>query len=229
MVPERPYFTLNISDTLKNLGTSSGGLSPNEARQRISMYGPNCIPSRRESPWWAVLFSQFNNSLIYILLAAAALKFFLKGPLDSVVIMMVIFLMAGLGFFQEMRAQQAMKSLMNLVNPKAKLRRSGRLESVDCREIVPGDVVILEAGDKVPADARLFEVSHFAVAEASLTGESIPVEKYTSPVPKDAPLAERTSMVYMGTVVTTGRAAAVVTSTGASTELGRIASAIAEH
>lgn len=229
MAAERSYFASSIAEALKGLDTSPDGLSSAEAQRRLSVHGPNRIPKRRDTPWWAVLFSQLNNSLIYILIGAAVLKFFLKGPLDAAVILAVIILMSGLGFFQEMRAQQAMKSLLSLVNPKAKLRRAGHGAVVDCREIVPGDILLLEAGDKVPADARLFEVSHLAVAEASLTGESIPVEKYTAPVAIDAPLAERANMVYMGTVVTAGRGVAAVTSTGASTELGKIASAIAEH
>lgn len=229
MATEKSYFALDISEAFKSLETSTEGLNPVEAERRLSVYGPNRIPKRRETPWWSVLFGQINNPLIYILFGASILKFFLKGPLDAAVIFAVIILMAGLGFFQEMRAQQSMKSLMTLINPKAKLRRTGQGVMVDCRDIVPGDILLLEAGDKIPADARLFEVSHFAVAEASLTGESIPVEKNTAPVQADAPLAERACMVYMGTVVTAGRAAAVVTSTAASTELGKIASAIAEH
>jgi P-type Ca2+ transporter type 2C len=218
-----------IEKIIASLKTSLEGLSSDEAARRLSAQGPNEIPSRGDTPWWKILFAQFNNPLIYILLAAATLKYFLKGPLDAIVIGVVIAIMTGLGFFQEMRAQKAMTSLLSLITPKAKLRRDGKTAIVSYREIVPGDILLLDAGDRVPADARLTEVSHLTVSEAALTGESLPAEKETKAVADGAPLAERRNMLYMGTVVTAGRAVAVVTATGAMTEIGKIAASIAEQ
>lgn len=226
---EALFFNKTIEDSLAQLKSSTEGISQEEAVLRQSFYGLNEIPRRGDTPWWKILFIQFHNPLIYILLAAGLLKYFVKGPVDACVILIVVLFMAGLGFFQEMKAQSAMASLLSLITPKAKIRRNGQPVIVPYRDIVPGDIVLLEAGDRVPADARLIEVSHFSVAEAALTGESLPVEKHTAEFNGEAPLAERNNMIYMGTVVTAGRANAVVTATGALTEIGKIAKAISEH
>ncbi|HRZ87137.1 MAG TPA: HAD-IC family P-type ATPase [bacterium] len=223
------YHGQPIDAVIGSLQTSVDGLRPDEAARRIAVHGRNEMPRRGDTPWWKILLAQFESPLIYILLGAAALKYFLKGPLDAVVIFIVVGIMTGLGFFQEMRAQQAMTSLLGLITPKAKLRRNGSAAIVAYRDIVPGDILLLDAGDRVPADARLIEVSNFAVSEAALTGESLPVEKETGVLPDNAPLAERRNMIYMGTVVTAGRAVAAVTATGALTEIGKIATSIAEQ
>ncbi len=223
------FYNQTAEAVITYFGSSINGLTHDEAVSRLSKHGHNEIPRRGDTPWWKIFFAQFNNPLIYILSAAALLKYFLKGPLDAVVIGMVIAIMTGLGFFQEMRAQRAMESLLGLVTPKAKLRRDGKVVIIPHDEIVPGDLLVLDAGDRVPADARLVDVSHLTISEAALTGESLPVEKVTGALPDEKPLAERSNMLYMGTVVTAGRALAVVTATGAMTEIGRIAKSIAEN
>ncbi len=164
------YWSLTGEQVLVLLGSSPTGISQQEASERLKRLGPNEIPRRSAVAWWMVLLEQFHNPLIYILLCAAALKYFIKGPIDALVIGAVVVLMTFLGFFQEMKAQQAMTSLLNLVAPKAKVRRDGNPFIVPCQQLVVGDVLVLEAGDRVPADGRLIETSHMAVAEAALTG-----------------------------------------------------------
>lgn len=224
------YFTSTTAETLTGLASSIRGLSSQEAAQRLKTYGPNQIPKSGCIPWWAILASQFSSPFVYILLSASLIKFLSKGPVDGGVILVVVLLIIAIGFIQELRAQQAMNALANLVTPTAKLRRDGRTILVSHDQIVPGDIILLETGDKIPADARLLEISHLVISEAALTGESLPIDdKLIDPVAPDTPLAERRNMVYMGTVVTAGRGVAVATATGLTTELGKIAAAIAEQ
>jgi Ca2+-transporting ATPase len=192
----------------------------------VAQYGANQLAGKKKISPALVFFRQFLNPLVYILVAAATIKFFVKGPLDAAVIVGVLLFMAIVGFIQEIRAEKAMQALMNLAAPKAKVRREGKVLVVPAKQIVPGDLVILEAGDKIPADARLMEAANLKVNEASLTGESLPVEKHTEPLEGGASLAERKNMVYMGTSIAYGRGTALVSATGMNTEIGKIASAI---
>jgi len=175
-----------------------------------------------------VFLRQFLSPLVYILLAAAIIKFVMGSHLDGGVILGVLFLMAGIGFSQETRAEKAMAALIQLAAPKAKVKRDSKVMQVLAREIVPGDIISLETGDKVPADARLIELSSFKTNEAPLTGESMPVDKHTDSLSGEIAIPDRKNMVYMGTVVTAGRATAIVTATGMKTEIGKIATAIQE-
>lgn len=223
------FYSQKPQDVLIALKSKPDGLGPAEVAARLSHYGPNQLPRRGLTPWWKVLFDQFKNPLILILLGAALVEYLLEGSLNEIVIGVVVLMMTGLGFFEEFRAQNAMNSLSSLVRPKAKLRRKGRPAIVPYSEIVPGDILLLDAGDKVPADARIIEAAHLMVSEASLTGESVPVEKEARELPEGTSLADRDNMLYMGTVITAGRAVALVTATGASTEIGKIAASIAEQ
>lgn len=223
------FYSIKPEEAIASLNTSPDGLTADEAARRIKTYGPNEIPRRGITPWWKLLFDQFRNPLILILLGAALIECFSEGSLNEIAIFVVVLMMTGLGFFEELRARNTINSLSNLLTPKVKLRRNGQPVIEPHSGIVPGDILLLDAGTKIPADARLVEAAHLSVSEAALTGESVPVEKEVSALPLDTPLAGRANMLYTGTVITAGRAVAVVTATGASTELGKIATSIAEQ
>ncbi len=223
---EQAVYFLTTEKALEQLRAKTSGLDSAEAEDRLAQFGANQLTGKKKISPAMVFFRQFLNPLVYILVAAATIKFFVKGPLDATVIVGVLLFMAVVGFIQEIRAEKAMQALMNLAAPKAKVRRGAKLIVMAAKEIVPGDVIILEAGDKVPADARILEAANLKVNEASLTGESLPVEKHTEPLNGDPPLAERKNMVYMGTSIAYGRATALVSATGMNTEIGKIASAI---
>lgn len=215
-----------IENVLSDLKTSPQGLSTSEASERIQISGFNLLESRERPMPLSIFFRQFLNPLVYILVVAASIKAYVKGPLDALVILGVLLFMAIVGFIQEMRAESAMASLLRLAAPKAKGLRNGSVEIIESRLIVPGDIIILETGDKIPADARLIEALNLKVNESSLTGESLPVVKNTDILTQDAPLAERKNMVFMGTTIAYGRGKAVVVATGMKTEIGRIAGAV---
>jgi Ca2+-transporting ATPase len=173
-----------------------------------------------------VFLYQFANPLVYILIAAAAIKAYFKGPIDAAMIGAVLMFMAIIGFIQEMKARKAMEVLLSLSAPKAKVRRDGNTILLDATELVPGDILIIDAGDRIASDARLLGTANLKVNESPFTGESLPVGKHTHQVGRDAAIHDRKNMVFMGTTVSSGRAIAVVTASGMNTEIGRIAEAI---
>jgi Ca2+-transporting ATPase len=208
------------------------GLTQSEARARLEQYGPNRLKSAPETPWWRRLLEQFENFLVIILLVAvviSVIEWTLQDPRESalpyeaIVIMAIVILNAMLGFIQESRAEKSVRALMALAAPEANVVRDGERQRVPTYDIVPGDIVLLEAGDKVPADARLVELANLQTDEAPLTGESVPVSKETKPIEGETGLGDRRNIVYSGTVVTYGRGRAVVVATGMNTEVGRIA------
>ncbi|GAB4580090.1 MAG: cation-translocating P-type ATPase [Anaerolineales bacterium] len=224
------WHTLTPSETLTQLNTDPArGLSPDEARARLAQYGPNeLVETARRSPL-RILWEQLTATMVLILLAASGVSFALQKWQEAIAILAIVILFALLGFFQEYRAEQAMAALKKLAVPNVRVRRrlgttDGQTLEISARELVPGDIILLEAGNLIPADARLIESVNLKIQEAALTGESESVEKHTDPLTKpDAPLGDRRNMAYMGTVVTYGRGAAVVTATGMKTELGNIA------
>jgi len=222
------WYQINPDEVLLELDSTRSGLTANEAKVRLLRYGPNELKGKKKTPTALVFLRQFLSPLVYILFAAAIIKVLVGSYLDAGVILGVLVLMASIGFFQETRAEKAMEALMQLAASKAKVRRDGEVQVVLAKEIIPGDLVIIEAGDKVPADARLIEVSNLKVNEAPLTGESMPVDKHSYNLREEVPIADRKNIVHMGTVVTYGRATAVVTSIGMDTEIGKIAAAISE-
>jgi Ca2+-transporting ATPase len=222
------WYQINPDEILLELDSTRSGLTANESKARLLRYGPNELKGKKKTPTALVFLRQFLSPLVYILFAAAIIKALVGSYLDAGVILGVLVLMASIGFFQETRAEKAMEALMQLAASKAKVRRDGEVQVVLAKEIVPGDIVIIEAGDKVPADARLIEVSNLKVNEAPLTGESMPVDKHSYNLREEVPIADRKNIVHMGTVVTYGRATAVVTSIGMDTEIGKIAAAISE-
>jgi Ca2+-transporting ATPase len=204
------------------------GLSDQDASARLADDGPNRLVSAPPTPWWRMLVSQFTDGLILVLFGAAVLSLAI-GEIEEAVFIAVLLVFNGvLGFWQERQAQQSLAAIEAMVVPRARVRRGGLVKEVPADEIAVGDIVLLEAGDTVPADGRLMVAARFAVAEAALTGEAVPVDKDPAAVPVDAALADRTDMVYTQTAVTAGRGEFVVTSTGMGTEIGKLATLIAE-
>lgn len=208
--------------SLENLQTSTSGLSQEEAIQRLATHGPNCLPqAARRSPLLRLVL-HFHNILIYVLLGSAMITGFLEHWIDTTVILAVVFANALIGFVQEGKAEQAMDAIRHMLAPKAKVIRDGQRITIDGEQLVPGDIVLLEAGDKVPADLRLFSAHSTTVQEAILTGESLPVNKHPQPVAENSSLGDRTCMAFSGTLVTSGQCKGVVVATGSATEIGRI-------
>jgi len=205
----------------------AAGLTTAEVERRLAEHGPNELVERGVKSPWRILWEQLTATMILILIVAAIISGFLGDWKDTVAILAIVILNAVLGFSQEYRAEKAMAALKQMAVPTVRVRRDGRVAEVPASSLVPGDVALLEAGVVVPADGRLLEAVNLRVEEASLTGESEPVEKHTKPLSRpDAPVGDRVNMAYMGTVVTYGRGTMVVTETGMDTELGRIADMI---
>jgi magnesium-transporting ATPase (P-type) len=205
------------------LGTSSHGLTADEVAARLVRFGPNQLADIPPPSALAVLLHQFRSPLIYILLLAAIVTLAQGEYIDASLVAAVLLLNAVIGFTQEWRAEASVRALMSLVTPHARVIRDGREWDVESRELVPGDLVLLESGSRVPADLRLIQVTALEVDESLLTGESVAVRKQVTPVERAAALADRADMVYAGTVVTSGRGRGFVVATGAATELGAIA------
>ena len=208
------------------------GLSSSDARQHLEQFGPNQLKSGPETPWWKRLLEQFENFLVIILLIATVIsvaEWLLQDPRESalpyeaIVILMIVILNALLGFIQESRAEKSVRALMALAAPEATVIRDGERQRIATHDIVPGDIVLIEAGDKIPADCRIVEEANLQTDEAPLTGESMPVAKDARPIEGDSGIGDRRNMLYSGTVATYGRCRAVVVATGMSTEVGRIA------
>ncbi|MDH3283028.1 MAG: HAD-IC family P-type ATPase, partial [Gammaproteobacteria bacterium] len=217
------WHTLSAQQVVDRLDTCVDGLTTGRATERLGKWGPNELPTADRVSPWSILIGQFKNVLIIILLVATAISMFLGHVAESVVIAAIVLFATLLGFVQEYRAERAIEALRRMAAPTARVLRDGTEASIPARELVPGDVIVLRTGDKVPADARLLDAVNLQLDEASLTGESVPVEKQTARL-ADAHLAvaDRTNLVYSGTVVSYGRGRAVVVATGAHTEFGKI-------
>ncbi len=218
----RDWHAMSKDAALAALDTAPEGLSAGEAALRLEQYGPNTLPSPKGTPPILRFLAQFNNALIYFLLAAALAALLLDHAVDAAVIVLVVVVNAVVGFVQEGRAEKALSGMESLLTDKAHVLRGGIRDSVDAAALVPGDVVTLDAGDRVPADLRLLRVRGVAIEEAALTGESVASEKHEEPAGAAASLADRASMAYSGTLVARGQATGVVVATGSATEIGRI-------
>ena len=217
------WHTQSIDEVLNRLATSSAGLDDGEAGRRLERHGPNTLAPPEPISALRILGDQFKSVVVYLLLAAAAVSFALGDRIESVAIAAVLVINTAIGFITELRARRAMEALLQFDVSKATVIRSGQLRTADAAAIVPGDIIRLDIGRRVPADARLIESSDCRTDEAALTGESLPVSKHADRRHDDAtPLAERTNMVYKGTTVTGGTALGVVTETGQATEIGKI-------
>jgi Ca2+-transporting ATPase len=222
------WYTFDVQQTLDQLGVQPDrGLSTADAAQRKTTYGPNELVERGSKSLLALLWEQLTAPMVLILLGAAALSAALGEVKSVVAIMAIVILNAILGIVQEYRAEKAMAALKKMAAPAVRVRRDNRVQDLPAQELVPGDIIYLEAGNIVPADARLVESANLSVQEASLTGESLPVEKSPQAIQgENVPLGDRRNMAYLGTAVTYGRGTGVVVETGMSTELGRIADLI---
>jgi Ca2+-transporting ATPase len=203
------------------------GLDPQEAARRLAQYGPNELTQEEKASPWRLFLGQFKNILVVILIIATALSAFVGEYVDAAIILVIILFCAVLGFVQEFRAERALDALKSMLTPMITVLRDGAAQEVASRELVPGDVLVLEAGDRIPADARVVENHSLQCDEAPLTGESLPVMKELAPVAAGAPVGDRNNMVFAGTTVTYGRGKAVVCATGMRSEFGKIAKEVA--
>ncbi len=217
-----------IEETLRRFETAADGLSAQEAAARLERHGPNRLPEGRRRTTLQRIAAQFNNLLIQVLLVAAVLSLLMDHAIDAAVILAVVVLNTVVSFVQEGRAERALESIRAMIDPHASVLRDGHRLTVAAEEVTPGDVVLIEAGDRVPADLRLIRASNLKIQEAVLTGESVPVDKQTGAVEAEAPLGDRVCMAYSGTFVAAGQGAGVAVATGAEAELGRISTMMRE-
>ncbi len=218
------WVTSDVRDVLVSVDSTPSGLSEVEAQKRLLALGPNELQGERKTPPLLLFLGQFKSFLILILIVAGVISMGIGEVIEAIAIFVIVVLAGVLGFIQEYQAGKAIESLRKMAAPNATVLRDGKQQSIPSRELVPGDVILLKAGDRVPADARTVDVINLKVDEAPLTGESLPVEKTAQILPSgDVPLGDRRNMLYMGTLVTYGKGRAVVVATGMRTEFGKIA------
>ncbi|MQX54577.1 cation-translocating P-type ATPase [Alcanivorax sediminis] len=225
--PQRDWHYQTETSLLQTLGSLEGGLSDAQVRERRQRFGENRLLDQRRRGPWRRLAGQFHNVLLYVLLVAAVLALFMGHTSDAVVIVMVVLINAVVGFVQEGKAEAALQAIQQMLVSSCRVWRGGQIQTLDAAALVPGDRVVLAAGDRVPADLRLLSVSELHCDEATLTGESVPVGKRVATLPEETILAERHNMVWMGSLVTTGSAEGLVVATGTATQLGRIGEMVA--
>ncbi|MCK5026512.1 MAG: HAD-IC family P-type ATPase, partial [Nanoarchaeota archaeon] len=222
------FYNQSVDDVLTSLKTDKTGLQEKEAESRLKKYGLNEIQKKAEIHPFVIFLNQFKSFIVYILIAAVIISLFLQEYIDAGVIFAILLLNALFGFIQEYKAEKSIEALKKLAAPKAKVIRNQKTEEVDAAVLVPGDIVLIEVGDKVPADARIIEISNLQTQESALTGESLPIKKEIDMLPGSTHVADRKNMVFAGTIVTDGHAKAAVTGTGMKTEIGKIAKLIQE-
>ena len=224
MKQNKPWHTLTRDAAYELLSSSPNGLTSAEASKRLLETGPNEIKAAKRISAWEILMEQFKNVLVLILLGAAAISLFLDHGVEAIVIAVIVLFAVFLGFIQEYRAERAIEALRRMAAPTASVLRDGIEGKIPARDLVPGDVILLHTGDRIPADARLLEAVNLQLEEAALTGESVPVEKHIQLLSgDDLPVGDRKNMVYAGTAATYGRGRALVVATGMQTEFGKIA------
>jgi Ca2+-transporting ATPase len=222
------WHSLEVASATKALQVDPGrGLAPQEARRRLAQYGPNELTQQQKASPWRLFLNQFRNILVVILVVATVLSAFVGEYVDAGIILVIILFCAVLGFLQEYRAERALDALKSMLTPMITVLRGGEEREVPSRELVPGDVLVLEAGDRIPADALVVENHSLQCDEAPLTGESLPVTKELTPVRAEAAVGDRRNMVFAGTTVTYGRGKALVCASGMRTEFGKIALEVA--
>ena len=223
------WYALPEEEALRTLNSNRNGLDQGEVGKRLEKYGPNVLAEEERTTPFKIFVEQFKNFLILILIGAVVVSAAIGEVLDAGVILAIVIACAVLGFIQEYRSERAIQALKKMAAPTAKVIRDGREQEVHASEVVPGDIILLATGDRVPADARVIEAANLTTDEASLTGESVPVEKSTDPIHQaELAVGDRANMVFSATVVTYGRGKGVVTATGMETEFGRIAGMIQE-
>src|SRR4249920_1546016 len=217
------WHAMTADEVIERLNTNAkNGLDAGEVASRLKKYGSNRLPEGTKRGAFIRFLSQFNNVLVYVLLAAGFTKLMLNLWVDAAIIFGVVILNALLGFVQEGKAEKALDSIRNMLSAEARTVRGGETRLIAAEQLVPGDVVLLESGDKIPADLRLIDAKNLRTEEAALTGESVPADKSTGAVSTNATVGDRECMAFSGTLVVSGRATGVVVATGNATELGRI-------
>ena len=227
-MPDQDWHAATGEAVLDELGTTREGLSAEEADRRRERHGPNTLERADSVSPLRIFLHQFTSPLIYVLVVAFLVTVAIEHYADAIVIALVLAINAVVGFVQEYRAENAMAALADLVSPDARVRRDGRVRSIESSGLVPGDIVTLESGDVVPADLRLLETTDLRIDAAVLTGESVPVSRSPEPVDADSPVVDRSNMAHMGTAVAAGRAVGVVVATGEDTQIGTIAGEVRE-
>ena len=224
----RAFHSLSTADVFQFLDTLTKGLSSTETSLRLNKFGPTTLRQAKKLSAIKLFLHQFNNPLIYILFFALVLSFLSAHFVDGWIILIVILISSIVGFLQEYKADRALAHLSQMVKYKARVIRNGSEVLINQEKVVPGDIVVLSPGDKIPADSRLIKAQNFEVVEAALTGESVPSKKLVAVLAQNTPLADRENMIYLGTVVARGKAKAVVVATGIQTELGHVANLVKE-
>ena len=222
------WYTESAKLALESFVTTPDGLSKEEVTNRLAKYGANQLPEKKQRSSLVRFLYQFHNVLIYVLIAASVVTAMLEHWVDASVILAVVFLNAIIGFVQEGKAENALRAIRQMLSPNAMVMRAGRQITIQAEELVPGDIVILQSGDKVPADLRLFRVKGLQIQEAVLTGESMAVEKITDSFTQKMVIGDQRNMAFSGTLVTHGQGSGVVVATGAQTEIGRISTLVSE-
>ncbi len=224
-----PYHAYEIDVCMNELESSKDGLSGEQASKRLNELGENTLPKKERTSPFVLFFRQFKDLLVIVLFFAAIIAWFAGHVVDVYVIVGVVLANALIGFFQEYKAEKAIASLKSLVKHQANVKRDGNQLTVDVKDVVPGDILVLNAGESVPADARIFRLKNLETTESSLTGESMPVQKKSEVVDEDTNIADRKNMLYKGTHITRGSCQAVVIATGINTEIGKIAQSLSER
>ena len=222
------YYTHSAAEVLQDMQTTENGLTSSEAAARLKTYGENILEEKEKISPLRILIDQFNSPVVWILLAALAISFFIGEKVDAIVIMAILIINAVLGFIQEYNAAKEIDALKKLSSLKALAIRDGKVKEIDSSEVVPGDTLIIREGDKVPADARVIEAVLLEVQESILTGESLPVKKTSEKLPAEKEIAEQINMLFSGTIITKGKGKAVSVRTGMNSEIGKIAKLIQE-
>jgi len=222
------WHAQSADEVLEHLGTSRDGLDQARAESLLQDHGTNRIRQQGGRPWWRRLLDQFNDILIIILLIAGVMSLFLGKWVDAGAIFTVVLINAAVGFVQEGKAEKALEGIKGMLSPEATVRRDGKEVNINAEDVVPGDIVIIKSGDRIPADIRLLEAKQFRTEEAALTGESEPVDKSVDAVDESSDLADRSSMGYASTICAHGSAEGVVVATGTETEIGRISEMLQE-
>jgi len=222
MNPQSAFWSLSEDQVLEQTRSTPAGLSRQEAKQRLSEYGANSLKQKHKSSAWMLLLNQFKSPIILILIFAAVLSIFLQDRLDAIIILTIVFISGLLGFWQEQGASNAVEKLLALVQVKATVLREGQSQEIPNEEVVPGDIVLLCAGKNIPGDCLVLESKDLSVDEATLTGETYPVDKLSGVLPAETGLSQRTNSLYLGTNVISGTAKAIVVHTGKETEFGKV-------
>ncbi|HLD05816.1 MAG TPA: calcium-translocating P-type ATPase, SERCA-type [Candidatus Nanoarchaeia archaeon] len=216
-------YRLSEKEVLRELDSSLFGLSKEAVSRRLEEYGPNVLKEEPRKPWWRMFLEEFKDVMVLMLLGALLVSLLLGEHTDAIFIFVVVILNAIIGYIQEYKAEESLQALKKMMSPEAKVIRNGVMQDILAKDLVPGDILVLEEGDKIPADARLLEVVSLAVDESALTGESVPRVKKLGAFSKKEGIADQDNMVFLGTIIARGKGRAVVTATGMKTEFGKIA------